>query len=150
MILRNPRRKWLTYARFLTKKSMRWWNHKKHTSPLQGIEPWSPVRQTMILPLYYSGLCTCILSFDQMTANGFNDHLILWNCFFWRGKFFKDWFSCYVTAAFHKTATPVCSVTKLCNYLKLKCLQPKLRNFCKTKHVKSIGIMNHHVILRCN
>ncbi|CAF3530559.1 unnamed protein product [Adineta steineri] len=65
------------------------------------------------------------------------------------GEFFKDWLSCYVTAASAETTTPAYNITILNHDLKLEFLQPKLNMFCTSNHIRLISIRSHHVVLRC-
>jgi hypothetical protein len=58
---------------------------KKYISPLQGIEPWSSVRQTVILPLYYSGLDILVSVFISFLSEGY------WTRHVWEMLVWKVW-----------------------------------------------------------
>ena len=58
---------------------------KKHNSPLQGIEPWSSVRRTVILPLYYIGFGILLSVFIRFRSEGH------WTRRFWEMLVWKVW-----------------------------------------------------------
>ena len=58
---------------------------KKKISPLQGIEPWSSVRQTVILPLYYSGSGILVSVFIRFRSEDY------WTRHFWEMLVWKVW-----------------------------------------------------------
>jgi hypothetical protein len=84
LIWRNYDAEWVIHVSFSDKEIVSA-EIKKYISLLQGIEPWSPVRQTIILPLYYSSLGILVPVFICFRSKGY------WTRHFWEMLVWKVW-----------------------------------------------------------